>query len=233
MRTQDHTDAYDRLCREVESRLWWRQWGSLVRSVAAGLGLALAAWLLVQAEDCGNVPNAAADPVPAEEPHPAASQGIPVDPEAFALAGRFAAWQPLWRERHPGELAEMASAVLRACRENPWPSAERCPDLLLALAFKESSLRANARGRRGEIGLVQLMPGAATAGETREAAADPDVNLRLGLTWLRRCAALCRMAGRDSVEAALSAYAGMRCGPSRGAALVLRWETALRAGGAS
>lgn len=153
------------------------------------------------------------------------------DAAAFALAARMQAWQPTWRERHPGELAEVATAIVAGCRVTPWPSAERCPDLLGALMFKESTWRVTALGRRGEIGLMQLLPGVATSGETRAAAADPVVNVRLGLTHLRRCAMLCTLAGHSTVEAAVSTYAGLRCRPSRGASLVMRWERELRAGG--
>lgn len=202
-------------------------------SFAGWLALALACVLgFTLLSDCGDVQaDPEPEPVPAAESHPAESQRIPVDPEAFALAARFMVWQPLWRPRRAGELEVVAAAVMRACHAAPWPTPERCPDLLLALAFKESSLRSDAVGRRGEIGLVQLMPGAALAGETRADAADPERNLSLGLSWLRRAALLCRMAGHGGDEAALSVYAGLRCGPSRGAKLVLRWESELRGGG--
>ena len=237
MTKREHTDSYARLCREVQARYWWATWAPVLRTVLAGLGLAGALWLAALSGDCGDIRDAGADPEPAAPPVDHAALAFArgyadgIDAQAFALAARFEAWQPTWRERHPGELAEVTSAVLLVCRASPWPTAERCPDLLLALAFKESSLRANARGRRGEIGLVQLMPGVATAGETREAAADPETNLRLGLAYLRRCALLCRMADKPNVEAALSVYAGLRCGPSRGGALVLRWEAELREAG--
>lgn len=163
--------------------------------------------------------------VPARaDPRPEADASV----EAPALAARMRVWQPLWRPLRAGELEGVAASVARACRADPWPSPERCPDLLAALAFKESSWRADVVGRRGEVGLVQIMPGPAMAGETRERAADPDRNLALGLAWLRRLAFSCRLAGRGSDEAALSAYAGLRCGPSRGAALALRWARELR-----
>lgn len=151
----------------------------------------------------------------------------PPDAESSALAARMRAWQPLWRPQRAGELEDVATAIVRACRADPWPSPERCPGLLAALAFRESSFRAGAVGRLGEVGLFQLR-GVATAGETREAAMDPTVNARLALAWLRRSAFSCRLAGRDSDEAALSMYGSGRCRVYRGATLLLRWERELR-----
>lgn len=227
MHRHEHADAYDRRCREVASRYWWNIWGPVVRAVLAGIALAAGMWLASLTSDCGNVPDAGADPVPVLETHPPPA---PVDGEAFALAARMRAWQPLWRARHAGELEEVTAAVVRACRAAPWPSPERCPDLLLALCFRESSLRADAVGALGEVGVAQLH-GPALAGETREAAMDLDTNLRLALAWLRRSAFHCHLAGRDSVEAAISMYGSGRCRSYRGARLLLRWEAALRSAG--
>lgn len=170
------------------------------------------------------VERAAASPVP--EP-----RALPPDPDALALAARMRAWQPLWRERRPGELEEVAATVVAACRRDPWPTPERCPDLVAAVAFRESSWRADAVGARGERGLMQLLPGVATGGETAEAASDPEVNVRLGIAHLRRAQALCRFVGRGDVSTALGMYGSGRCRTYRGSRLVERWERELAGSG--
>ena len=200
----EHKDAYERRCREVAWEWRMRTLGPLLHT-AWILAVALACVLAFSASDCGNVE---AEPAP--------------DASAFELAARMRAWQPTWAG-NAGELESVAQGIVAACRRDPWPSAERCPGLLAVLAFRESSWRPGAIGARGEVGLVQLH-GAALAGETREAAADPDANLRLGLAWLKRSAFMCRLAGRDTVEAALSMYGSGRCRVYRGASLLLRWE---------
>ena len=231
MTKREHTDSYDRLCRDVENRAWWALWGPVVRTVLAGIGLAAALWLVAMSGDCGDLRPAHADPEPAVIPlHPSASQPIPPDPEAFALAARMRAWQPTWRETRPGELEAVAAAIVEACRRDPWPDAARCQDLLGALTFRESSWRADAVGARREVGLAQLH-GAAMAGETRESAAEPATNLRLALAWLRRSQFMCRLAGKGDVSTALGMYGSGRCRTYRGSRLLERWEVALRDGG--
>lgn len=224
------TDSYDRLCREVERRQWWATWGPVVRSALLAMALAAGMWAAVLMGDCGDV---AADPEPEPAPHPSASQRTPAAPdaEAFALAARMRAWQPLRVERVPGELDAVAVAIVTACRADPWPTPERCPDLTAAIAFRESSWDVNAVGARGERGLMQLH-GIALAGEGREAAMDAAVNVRLGLAHLRRAQVMCRFVGRGDVSTALGAYGSGRCRSYRGSRLVERWEQELRAGGA-
>lgn len=218
-----------------------RQWRTderiaLARGIvpfALGLAVFLACmWLAGQG--CGDVH---AEPTPAaveELPHPSASQETPAAPdvEAFALAMRMRAWQPTWQERTPGELAAVASAIVTGCRRDPWPDRERCPDLLAALAFRESSWRVAAIGARGEAGLLQLH-GAALAGEGRRDALDPDVNVRLGLAWLREAERTCARAGwgrrADFDARVLGAYGGSGCRATRGARMALRWADQIAA----
>lgn len=229
MNRTEHRDSYDRLYREVRTAWFWATWGPVLRVVGWGVVLAAGMWLAVLSGDCGDVQ---ADPEPVLEAHPAASQETPADPdpEAFALVARMRAWQPTWRETRPGELEAVASAIVTACRRDPWPDAARCPDLLGALTFRESSWRADAVGARREVGLAQLH-GAAMAGETRESAAEPATNLRLALAWLRHAQSMCRLAGKGDVSTALGMYGSGRCRTYRGSRLLERWEVALRDGG--
>jgi hypothetical protein len=153
------------------------------------------------------------------------AQAEPPDAEALELAARMAAWRPTWVGA-PGELDTVADAIVRGCRQVPWPDAARCPALTAALAFRESSWRVGARGRLGEVGLLQLNH----AARQRRSIADtekPTTNVLLGLAWLKRCAFMCGLAGhRESVDA-LSLYAGLRCRSSAAARLVERWADEL------
>lgn len=240
MNEHEHYTAYEAFARD----LWWKRWGSLVRTVVAGVFAAGALWAFVLlAGDCGDIADVygndlerggggAADRDGLGSAGSIAAAPAP-DPEAFALQARMRAWRPTWAGSD-AELAEVAVAVVQACRANPWPDPARCPDLMAVLVFRESSFRVGAIGARGEVGLAQLH-GLALAGESPAAALDPDVNLRLALAWLRRSAMMCRIAGDDSVEAALSAYGSGRCRVYRGARMLLRWEAEIRSvdGGAS
>jgi hypothetical protein len=61
------------------------------------------------------------------------------------------------------------------------------PLVVVSVIFAESSFRPEARGRRGEVGLFQVMPrGQAAAGRSERELADPEENLRVGIEGLRR-----------------------------------------------
>jgi soluble lytic murein transglycosylase-like protein len=93
--------------------------------------------------------------------------------------------------------------------------------LLVAAAIKrESGFNIQARGKAGEIGLMQIKRGGATQGFdklTDKELERPEVNIYLGVRYMywmqRRC-------GGDPSRW-LGAYSGCRCGPSRYAKKVL------------
>jgi hypothetical protein len=147
------------------------------------------------------------------------------------LVAAMLAWQPTWHAVRPGELEAVAQAIGDGCAADPWPSEDRCPWLLAALAFRESSWRANAIGRRGELGLMQLH-GLAHVGVSREEALVPARNVALALKWLRHGQDVCASAGwasrPDFVARVLGAYGGRGCRAGRGDLLALRWERELR-----
>lgn len=85
--------------------------------------------------------------------------------------------------------------------------------LVVAVSFRESSLRANARGANGEVGLMQILPG----GQERYRCTDlnwrSDVrhNIRCGARLLAHAKATCG----GPPENWLRQYKGIRgCGPS-------------------
>lgn len=149
------------------------------------------------------------------------------EPDVQALAAAAARWQPS-RAQDGAFLQQLARWTTDACARmaNPLPDRERCPALLVALAFRESSWRPDAVGPRGELGLLQVH-GRALGGTDRSAAVQPATNVELGARWLDTAAQRCRdagwRAGRGFAERVLSTYAGLGCSPSRGARLVLRW----------
>lgn len=198
MHRNDHTDSYSRLCREVESRLFWQTWGPVLRSVLWALALAAGMWLAVLVGDCGDV---AADPAP--------------DAEASALSRAALTWQPE-AESRAETVHAVAVEVVDACREivgDRW--GDNCPSLLMALSWRESRWRPGVTGRPPwrAVGLYQLH-GAALDTWTREEARDMRRNTRLAADWLVQCDRAC--VGLDD---ALVMYATGTCDGDRRA----RW----------
>jgi soluble lytic murein transglycosylase-like protein len=157
----------------------------------------------------------------------ASGQGRPLHP----LASAALRWQPLTRAT-PERLDLLSRAAEGACRTmyRPLPDAARCPALILALAFHESSWDPLATGARHEIGLMQLLPGVATAGWPLRDLSDPATNILAGARHLDHAALSCALtSNRRLAERTLSQYAGIGCRPSRTASLVLRWAEELYA----
>jgi soluble lytic murein transglycosylase-like protein len=94
------------------------------------------------------------------------------------------------------------------------------PFVVLAAIKRESGFQITARGKAGEIGLMQIKRGGATAGFetlTDTQLEQPDINIYLGVRymyWSRR-----RCGGEPWYW--LGAYNGLHCGPSRYATKVL------------
>lgn len=100
------------------------------------------------------------------------------------------------------------------------------PELLLAVAYRESRWEADRTGRRGEIGLMQLHGVALGAFRRRPALAwHPAVNVRLGALHLARAIRGCL----GDTGWGLHAYATGECGPPRDDkdTKVMRWAEEL------
>ncbi len=105
------------------------------------------------------------------------------------------------------------------------------PELVRAVVFQESRFNSRCRGKKGEIGLMQVMPSGAVADWARvhkvrepgeDELFDPKMNLEIGCWFLGR--ALRRWQGyRDCYELALAQY---NAGESR----ANRWKPEKRAG---
>jgi hypothetical protein len=74
------------------------------------------------------------------------------------------------------------------------PKHENTHLLIAARAAKESSLYSTAKGTRGEVGLMQVMPGGpAMAGySAKQVMRSPRLGLQLGIRWLAYCVGQCK-----------------------------------------
>lgn len=175
------------------------------RSPFLVLVIALAVFLIVSLALCASADEAPADP----------------------LAVAAVTFQPT-RAADLAHLDRLALEIRVAClrMREPLPDRNRCPALLMALTYRESSWRPAAIGARGEVGLMQVH-GVAAFGYARAELLLSATNLAAGSRWLDRCALACRASGwasrSDFVERVLSRYAGIGCVPSSGARLALRW----------
>jgi len=140
------------------------------------------------------------------------------DPALAAEGGKLAramlAYQPLVRRRENGEawirtlaLHDVAAVERMRCEEKPILSRAEDPYLLAAIQFHESSWRPEVVGQRGELGLMQVH-GVALQGLRRDAAIEPETNIRLGYEYLLLCR---RMCGDGPPELALGAFASGAC----------------------
>lgn len=188
-----------RMYQEAEDALLWRDRVRI--GIAATLAVAAFLACLWTLHDCGNVPDAAADPAP--------------DAEAFALSRAALTWQPE-AESRAETVHAVAVEVVDACREivgDRW--GDNCPSLLMALSWRESRWRPGVTGRAPwrAVGLYQLH-GAALDTFTRDEARDIRRNTRLATDWLVQCDRAC--VGLDD---ALVMYATGTCDGDRRA----RW----------
>jgi len=114
--------------------------------------------------------------------------------KTLAIIAACAAWMCVdcAAEASPATDAIKACAPFREMIRDAAEVAAVPAALLTALSFKESSCNPNAvNGISGAIGIVQLLPGGAGDGYSREQLKDPVVSLTVGARylakWHRRC----------------------------------------------
>ena len=106
------------------------------------------------------------------------------------------------------------------------------PFLVTAVAFNESSFRAKVHGKKGEVGLMQILPkGALTrtiTKTTKKQLLDVRSNVRVGVGhlsyWMKRC-------GPDNMDKWLSAYNAGRCKKTKYANKIRRVYCKIKPGG--
>lgn len=98
------------------------------------------------------------------------------------------------------EQAVLATEIARKAKEMGID-----PKLAVALAFRESGLNPQAKGSKGEVGLMQVMPDTAKMlGFSKEELQNPSKNIEIGLTYLKR--------GLDKFGDPMLAVAGYNAG---------------------
>lgn len=139
--------------------------------------------------------------VPTGEPE---TSRVPPSPSTIPLADRARNWVRTrpdgpFRARARGFDEDVSTAVLAAQNAHAsiasaggtFPS----PELLLALAWRESRLRPGATGALGEVGLTQLHPRWVSRQE-RARLADPEVNMLVAAKLLATALLMCGSEGR-------------------------------------
>ena len=135
---------------------------------------------------------------------------------------------PHWTSDKSKERAENYAAVIVEESEAVQPKMD--PFLVVAIAFKESSFRAQVKGKRGEIGLMQILPrGALTRTISKEPRLmDVRSNIRVGIGhlnyWKKKC-------GEENTDVWISAYNAGRCTKTDYAKRVRRVYCKVKPGG--
>ena len=134
---------------------------------------------------------------------------------------------PQWKSDKAAMRAEKYSTIIVEETQAVQPPID--PFLVVAIIFKESSFRAKVKGKKGEVGLMQIMPrGALTRSITRERMTDVRANIRVGVGhlhyWQERC-------GEEDMDMWLSAYNIGRCQKTKYAKRVRRLYCKIKPGG--
>jgi soluble lytic murein transglycosylase-like protein len=115
---------------------------------------------------------------------------------------------PHWTSDKSKDRAEDYAAIIVEECEAVQPKID--PFLVVAIAYKESSFRAKIKGKRGEVGLMQVLPNGAL---TRTISKQPQLldvrsNIRVGIGhlnyWQNKC-------GEKKMDVWISAYNAGRC----------------------
>ncbi|MCU0664325.1 MAG: transglycosylase SLT domain-containing protein [Myxococcota bacterium] len=124
-----------------------------------------------------------------------------------ALTAAILALMPHWQSRAEQDRAREYATII--IEESQAASPPVDPFLVASIIFRESSFRQQARGKRGEIGLMQVMPrGVVTRAVSTEKITSVRTNIRVGIGhlnyWQQQC-------GVENVPLWLSAYNAGRC----------------------
>lgn len=144
-----------------------------------------------------------------------------------AVTAAILSLMPLWKSDASHERAKDYATIIVEESQAVQPPID--PFLVAAIIFKESSFRAKIKGKRGEVGLMQVMPrGAVTRTITKERNLDVRANIRVGIGhlnyWQKEC-------GRDDMDIWLSAYNAGRCKKTKYAKRVRRLYCRIKPGG--
>jgi len=114
---------------------------------------------------------------------------------------------PLWTSDTDRQRAESYATII--VEESLAVRPEMDPFVIVSVIFRESSFRAKIKGKRGEVGLMQIMPrGTLTRSIATEDLTDVRSNIRVGIGHLQYWQEEC---GADDMELWLSAYNAGKC----------------------
>jgi len=132
---------------------------------------------------------------------------------------------PLWStDAEQARAAQYAAIVIE---ESQAVQPEVDPFLVVAIIYRESSFRAEVRGKRGEVGLMQILPlGTLTRSITKDDLTDVRTNIRVGINHLVYWQSEC---GADRTLVWVSAYNSGKCRANGYGKRVLRLYNRLKA----
>lgn len=144
-----------------------------------------------------------------------------------AVTAAILTLMPQWRsEENQDRAREYATIIVE---ESQAVSPPVDPFLVASIIFRESSFREHARGKRGEVGLMQVMPrGVITKVVSKEKLTTVRSNIRVGIGhlnyWQQQC-------GLENFPVWLSAYNAGRCEVTKYHQRVMRVYCRIKPGG--
>lgn len=124
-----------------------------------------------------------------------------------AVAAAILSLMPQWKSETKQDKADEYAQII--VEESQAVQPEIDPFLVVAIIFRESSFRRKVKGKRGEVGLMQVMPrGTLTRTITKQDLTDARANIRAGVGHLRYWQDEC---DSEDMELWLSAYNAGKC----------------------
>ena len=124
-----------------------------------------------------------------------------------AITAAILALVPQWTSEKKIQRADNYATIIVEETQAVVPPID--PYLIVAMIFKESSFRPEVMGKKGEVGLMQIMPkGAITRMLTKTAPKEPRHNIRVGIGHLRFWQHKC---GIENEDVCISANNRGRC----------------------
>ncbi len=146
---------------------------------------------------------------------------------AAAVTAAILSLLPLWKTDNAQLRAEKYATII--VEESLAVQPEVDPFVVTAIIFRESSFRAKVKGKRGEVGLMQIMPrGTLTRSITKADLKDARPNIRVGVGHLHYWQEEC---GADDMELWLSAYNSGKCNRNSYGRRVRRLYCRIKPGG--
>jgi soluble lytic murein transglycosylase-like protein len=148
-----------------------------------------------------------------------------------AVTSAILSLMPLWTSDAEQSRAATYAAIVVEEAQAVQPEID--PFLMVAIIYRESSFRPNVAGKRGEVGLMQILPYGAlmqtiNKGVTKGNLEDARTNVRVGVShlvfWQNEC-------GSDDMAVWLSAYNSGKCKRNGYGSRVMHLYCELKPGG--